>query len=306
MSLPPIERKTQLEYREFVREVLRDAIDLHVHVAPEWMPRRQDFLEVAEDARDAGMRALAYKPLGSFPTVGLAYAAKKFVPEVEVLGGIVLDYPVGGLNPHAVKMAIKMGAKIVWMPVMDAAYFIERTQKVSKYYVKYGYVKTEKGIRIAKDGKLVPEAKEIIDIIASARNVILATGHISPEESLTLIEEARKAGVEKIIVTHASGPPIGTTIDQMRQMVKMGAYLEEVFSFCMPFYDRQDPREIVEKIKTIGAKHFCLSSDLGSYMNPPPVEGLKLFIITLMELGVTRDEIDLMIKKNPAKLIGFA
>jgi len=302
--------KKQAEYKALFRDILRDVIDLHVHVAPEWMPRRQDCIEVALDARDAGMRALVYKPLGSFPTMGLAYAAEKAVPDIKVFGGLVLDYPVGGLNPMAVNKAIEMDAKVIWMPTMNAANLTEKIKKgVSTYYSQYGYTKAselKEGLRVAVGGKLVPAADEILNIIAEKKDVILATGHISPEESLVLIDEARGRGIEKILVTHVSGPIIGATDEQMREMAKKGAYLEEVFSFCLPFYDRQSPQEIVTAIKSLDAKHFCLSSDLGSYMNPPPVEGFKLFIITLMELGITEQEIGKMIRENPASLLGLA
>ena len=36
-----------------------------------------------------------------------------------------------------------------------------------------------------------------------------------------------------------------------------------------------------------------------------PADGMKAFILALLEKGITQDEIDLMAKKNPARLLGL-
>ena len=46
-----------------------------------------------------------------------------------------------------------------------------------------------------------------------------------------------------------------------------------------------------------------MSTDLGSNFFPLPIEGLRLFITVLMALGITEQEIDLMIRQNPAKIL---
>ena len=46
-----------------------------------------------------------------------------------------------------------------------------------------------------------------------------------------------------------------------------------------------------------------MSSDLGQYLNPIHTDGLKAFILGLREAGLDDQEIDIMCRKNPAKLL---
>jgi imidazolonepropionase-like amidohydrolase len=48
-----------------------------------------------------------------------------------------------------------------------------------------------------------------------------------------------------------------------------------------------------------------MSTDLGQIWNPLPVEGMRMFIVTLIKYGISEEEIILMAKKNPAKLLGL-
>src|SRR5438094_674346 len=41
--------------------------------------------------------------------------------EVQVLGALALNASVGGMNPLAVEIAAREGARILWMPTVDAA-----------------------------------------------------------------------------------------------------------------------------------------------------------------------------------------
>ena len=98
-----------------IAELMRGACDLHIHAAPDLGPRRQDLVQVARDAREAGMRALGFKDHNT-TTADRCYVASQLVPGIQLLGGIVLNYAVGGFNPEAVEKAIRLGAGIVWMP----------------------------------------------------------------------------------------------------------------------------------------------------------------------------------------------
>jgi len=278
---------------------LRGAIDMHVHPGPDQAPRISDFIEVAEEAQKAGMKAIVYKPLGTFPTMDKAFAAQKSVPGIKIFGGIILDYPVGGLNARAVESAIRLGAKVIWMPVLDA----QHTRK-DEWYRAIGYIKQEQGISILDAHQnLRPEVYEILGLIADAKDVILCTGHISPEESLVLIREAKKQNVKNIIVTHVNASVIGATLEQQKEMVRLGAYLE--FSGFQPLTGLSSPKNVVESIKEIGAEHCILVSDGGHVLGPTPVTLLLQWIKILMAHGISEEEIDLMVRQNPAKILGL-
>lgn len=286
-------------------EILSGAVDLHMHPGPAKDKRRLDFIEAARYARDVGMRAVVFKPL-EFPTIDRAYAAEKAVPGIKVFGGIVLDYAMGGFNPEAVKVAIKRGAKVIWMPLFDSL----RTKKMSEKatYVGYRHEQKEgKGLTIFNDvGGLLPEVKEILDLIAEAGHVVLDTSHLSPQESLILIDEAKKRGIKNVVVTHPEGEIIDATEEQQKEMAQKGAYLNYCYAqTCMAGQFGERTKQVVHAIKTIGANHCCLSTDSGNNLLPLPIEALRLFITVLMALGIDEQEIDLMIRRNPAKILGL-
>lgn len=286
-------------------EMLSGAVDMHLHPGPARTKRRLDFIEAARYARDVGMRALVYKPL-EFPTMDRAYAAEKAVPGIRVFGGIALDYCVGGLNPEAVKAAILTGAKVIWMPIFDSLHTRKMSEKVRSYQSEQ---KEKKGLTILTEaGQLLSEVKDILELIAEAGNVVLATSHLSPQESLVIIDEAKKTGIKNVVVTHPEAGIIDATEEQQKQMAEKGAYLN--YCYAQTFYAGTlgEPTKglvkgVVNAIKTIGANHICLSTDLGNNLFPLPIEGLRLFITVLMALGIDQQEIDLMIRKNPAKIL---
>jgi hypothetical protein len=285
--------------------LLQGAIDMHVHVSPDVQDRRLDFIEAAKECRDAGMKGLVYKDQSTL-TIDRAYAVNKLFPEIQAFGGIVLNLSIGGLNPDAVKNAINLGAKIIWMPVTQTLHSINTREKLKWKFLGPSTLSPDKAQTILdKKEELVPEVIEIIDIIAKA-NIIVATGHISPKESLILIEEAKKRGVEKILVTHPSAETIGASLDEQKEMVKKGAYLEHCFAPCMPAFDRLDPEKIMSSIKLVKAENCVMSSDFGQVFNPTPVEGMIMYVRLLKKLGITDKEIQLMVKMNPSKLLGIS
>jgi hypothetical protein len=244
------------------------------------------------------------KPM-EFTSMDKVYAAEKFVPEIRVFGGIILDNPVGGLNPEAVEKAIKLNAKFIWMPVFDAHNTRKRTELVPSYKTMIDQSKPSLSL-VDSEGKVKPEVKKIVEIIAKAKGVVLATGHISPEESIALIDEAKSKGIEHVVVTHVSSTIIGATIEQQKIMAKKGAILEHVWTICLPRPDRQaqHPSEISDAIKAVGAKHCVMATDLGNYYHHP-VDGFRSYVLHMRALGISDDEIDIMTKGNPARILGL-
>jgi len=293
-----------------LEELIRGAYDLHVHAGPDIVPRRQDILDVARDALNAGMGGLVFKDHYT-TTADRARIAREVVPGVNSFGGIVLNYPVGGLNPEAVDKAIKLGAKIIWMPSVDAAYTVKKVVATNETPWLKPFVslrRIQDGISVLKEGldgsELVPEIPEILKLIADA-DIILDTCHLCAREAFPLIKEAKKMGITKIIVTHPNCSVNKMTISEQREFAELGAFLSYAYLPCMPMFDRQDPREIVPMIEAVGTNHCLLFSDFGQILNPPVVEGLKLFIGTLLALGIPEDGIRTMVKHNPEKLLNI-
>ena len=270
------------------------AIDIHVHTLPDKWPRALDGIEAARQARDRGMRAIVLK--NHFEsTAGLTYVVRKLVPNFEVFGGINLNLSVGGINPAAVEHMTRVSGgfgRIVWMPTFDA----ENQVRFSKDKRPF--------VSVSRNGELLPEVRQVIALIAK-HNLVLATGHSSPEEGLMLLREARRQGVQRMVVTHAMNAPISMSVPQMQEATKLGAFIEFVGSSPVSADARTRYDGFADAIRKIGPAFCILSSDLGQMGNPLPVDGFGAFLVALRERGFTQQEIDWMSKENPAKVLGL-
>jgi len=210
---------------------------------------------------------------------------------LEIFGGVVLNRAVGGLNAEAVRQMVAFSGgrgKVVWLPTFDAEFWMTRAEDPGEF------------VPVMRDGEPDPALAEIFDLIAE-HDLVLAMGHSSPEEVLVLVPAAQRRGVRHILVTHALGqqPSAG----QVAQMAQLGAVLELVWlavgngQFTLAEY--------ADVITDVGARHFLLSSDLGQEMNPLHTDGLRAFIEGLRGEGISDADIDLMIRRNPARLLGL-
>jgi hypothetical protein len=261
-------------------------IDLHAHSGPDpdFRPRLINDMDLARLYRRKGMRGFVLKNHYT-PSAAFAELVMEEVGGIDVWGGVVLNRAIGGLNPDAIKIMLTMQGKrgkIVWLPTWDADYDDSR-KKDGRPSVPIS----------TGEGQLRPELAEIFRLIAD-NDLTLATGHISPDESLAVIPAAQKAGVKKIIVTH---PHMQRATDaQMKTMAGEGAILECIYS---------DLDDCAGMLKSIGAEHFIISSDLGQVGRPIHPDGMKTFIVHLRSQGITQAQIDLVSRVNPAKLLGL-
>ena len=283
-------------------ELLKDAIDLHIHAGPDLFPRELDEAEVVYQAKEIGMRGVLLK--SHFTTnADRVYMLKKRFKEIDIFSSVVLNKSVGGINPEAVFTAMNLGAKRVEMPTVDSEQHIQtlgRTYPWSKVQLP----ETD-GITILNpEGELIPGVGEVAELVAQYDG-ILCTGHLTVPEMYALIEEAKDVGVEKILVTHADLDVVSVSKEDQKKMAGMGVYIEHCFTPCTHLRQRLDPRRIAEAIKYVGAEHCVMSSDMGQPVNPIPREGFRMFVKTMLHLGISENEIDVMIKENPTKLLGI-
>lgn len=311
-SIPESEGELSLQ----VKSLLRGAIDIHIHAAPDARTLRpQDMIEVAEDARRVGMRTIMFKDHDA-NTATSAYLVRKVVPGIEVFGGIALDYAVGGLNPKAVDTTLQYGAKCVWMPSLDSAWTIRRVHitREAKGLAPRGrhsgvpYASEEEGISIFEEGldgeTVKPEVIEILKMIAEA-DIIADTGHLSPKESFALLKEAKKVGVKTFVCNHVNSQVIGKTFEELKELAKQGAYLNYCIMQTIDDRYRRHPAEIVEQVKAIGASQCIFSTDLGQIQNIPAVSRMELFIRRMLLEGLDYEAIEIACKRNPAILLGL-
>jgi hypothetical protein len=276
-----------------------------VHSGPGLIPRSLDHVNAAKDAIDAGLRAIVVKDQHSM-TCNALYFIRNYILKdapLDIFGGMVLNNATGGINPHTVDAAIKYGAKIIWMPTASAENHIETHKKIHTDFPKT----KEKLIEeiplkiIDKKGKLLPQISQICALIAEA-DVILGTGHLYLEEIKLLVDEALKKGVKKILMQHPEFL-INASVDDMIAFADKGVFIEHSMVF---FVKGTIGKEyLLEMIRKVGAERTVLGSDLGQVGNPSPIEGMRSCIKLMLEMGVRDEEIDLMIRKNPAKLLNL-
>jgi len=304
----PVQVKVQLDIED---RLLQGAIELHAHGYPEFSLRmrgRVNDIEWARLARAAGMRAIVVKSQ-VLPTVERAYLVRKVVGGIEVFGGIVLNHPVGGLNPLAVELAAELGAKVVWMPTWGSKNDLSKSQfflsRMRAYLKSLNVVVRgpEDGLEILDGAQIKPVVKEIVQIARDHR-MFVSSGHISVAESLALADECQRQGVP-FTLAHPFSRSVGATLADQQEVARRGGFIEHCFITTMPMHQHLELSKIVEAIEQIGPAQTVLTTDAIQTWNPPPPELMRMYIGSLLHLGVDASAIGTMIRDNPAKILGL-
>jgi hypothetical protein len=286
-------------------KLLQDAYDIHVHCEPDVVPRSQNLIAIEKSAARLGMAGVLLKEHAT-STVGRAFALNRLpAAKIAFYSSLALNPPVGGINPCAVESALRAGVDVVYFPTYGARNHI-RIWGAGKPPTAFPLPHERyRGISIFKrDQQLKPEC-EVIARLISRFDAVMATGHLSPQESLALLRLGRDCGVERLVVTHPSEPVTRFSLEQQKQAIDMGALIEHCF-FAVTDSCPGDValEEIGDQIRQIGVKHCILSSDLGQPANGPVVEGFAYYLRQLSNLGFSDEELRVMIVENPRRLLG--
>lgn len=292
-----------------VADLLEDAVDLHVHPAPSPMPRRMDGAEAARLAGETGFRAIVVKSHHHSTVMDVLALEQAGVDHgsAALFGGIALNGTVGGINPKAVDLALKMGGRIVWFPTIASEKHIRHHHEHPnlKFPKLTVHLEPEEPIEVlGPDGAPLPEVYEILESI-KAHDAILASGHMAPHQITAVFEAAREIGIERMLVNHPNFV-IEASFEDARRWVELGAYIEH--SLCM--YDEEssfhnwDVDTLVEWIEAVGPERSTLGSDLGQMNNPLPTDSFRKIVGRLLERGTPEDTIRSMVARNPAHLLG--
>jgi hypothetical protein len=290
---------------EKTKYILDGGVDLHTHAGPDFYPRSVDEFELAENAKSEKMAAVVIK--NHFcPTYFAANAVAQKITDIKIFGGLVLNNYVGGMNVYAVDLAVKAGAKIIWMPTLSEAnhlaYYGASDFNMQSH--KIPLRSQDSGLTICENGVLKPEVYEILEVIAPS-DTILATGHVSSEEALLLVKEASTMGVEKILVNHPDDRVCGFPKEGQLEMIAHGAILEQALITTMPGWGEMSIKDIAARIHSLGAEHCVLVTDFGQTHHETPTDGLKKFVRELLVNGISQEEIHVMLCMNPCSLLGI-
>lgn len=279
---------------------LKGIIDLHVHSAPDIRERAYTDFELMEAAIRVGAKAIVIKSHHGY-TTDRAFLVNEFNKlkykdknNFIMFGSITLNYAVGGLNPIAVETALKMGAKIVWLPTGSAKNHLEKFGK-------------DGGIScIDENNELLPDIKEILKLIKQY-DAILGTGHISVKEIFIVVDYAKSIGINKIVITHPEFWVVGMTHEEQIDIVKQyDVYLERCFAQPLGggVY-KSNLEDNYEIIKKIGCKNIIVDTDGGQVENPNWEIAFEEYMQYLYDKGISEEELEIMTKKNAAKLLGI-
>jgi len=271
---------------------LQGIIDIHAHVGPATelsISRTLDAIEAAQLAQRHGMRAINLKQ-HYLETASWAYLVSRVVPGIKVFGGIALNRSVGGLNVNAVEQVatFKGGfGRVVYMPTFE-----------SEFYNPNSPI----GVPVSKNGQLLPAVFDVLKVVAKY-DMALSTGHSSPAESLMIIKAAKDAGVTRIFVQHPALNRINMSVEMQKEAVKMGALLEYVLGEALG--NVKDFEHWTGLIKAVGPENVVIGTDLGQWGRSTPTDGYKVVIPRMLKAGFTQAQLDMMMKTNPARLLGL-
>lgn len=283
-----------------IRKLVSRAYDLHYHIGPEIIPRKFDSVSDLIRAEKGKIKGIALKnhfyPTQPFIT---GYAGNT---DIDLIGGIVLNSFQGGLNPEAVYANSLLSTKptIVWLPTVSAKHFLDE----SEYEIAPEWVGSKNfSARKARDVEPVLIDHKINAVLQAIKdcNSVLATGHISWEETVNVVKKANAINLEKIIVTHPIYDRINFPIQEQIKLTKLGAKMEHCYS--MFSIDKIPVEKIAEQIKAVGAENCVLSSDVGQKFSPSSSEALFIFAEMLTEQGITFNELAVMLVQNPKALV---
>lgn len=287
------------------RALVAGAYDTHVHVAPDVMARRIDDVDLAYRCAEVGLAGFVLKS-HYVTTAERAAVVRKVVPDVDVLGAITLNGAMGGINPVAVEVAGRLGARIVWLPTVDSGN--QRRSTVTDLPGAKPAMWGAFQANLHAQG-IVPDVVEVVDdegvVLDRVRQVLrviarhdmaLATGHLSGAEILAVVRAANAEGVRRIVVTHPEFTSQRLPLEQQQALADAGALLERCFT--TPYTGKVAWADLFANIRAVGVEHSVLSSDLGQPFNPPVEDGLALFADRLLEAGFTEEEIHTMAVVN--------
>jgi uncharacterized protein DUF6282 len=292
------------------RELLRGAFDTHMHIAPDVVERKVDDLSLARRFQELGMDGFVLKSHYT-STAERAAVVRAAVPGITVLGAVSMNRAVGGMNPLAVEVAAREGARTVWLPTVDSVNESHEREAPAgakvPVWVKLQLELREQGIEIEpvpvvdEVGAVLPATREVIRMVAR-HGMVLATGHLSREEIFTVVEVAVEEGVRNVVVTHPEFPSQNLSLEDQRALAQRGALLERCFT--TPHTGKIEWERWLANIRDAGPEHSVLSTDLGQVFNPPVEDGMGLMVDRLLEAGFSEQEVYVMAVVNTRRVAG--
>lgn len=282
-------------------DLLEGAVDIHVHTAPDLVDRYAHDYDLALEAREAGMRGVVVKS-HVVPTVGRVDQVNRALDEEILYGGVALNAGTGGVNPEAVRIALGLGAKIVWLPTAWSANHARQARAAGEdSFVGQRIPDPDEELSVTENGSLTDDARAVIDLVAEY-DAVLGTGHITADEIDAVVSACADADVD-VIVNHPFFRIVDLPIDRQESLAEQGAIME----YCLYAIESTDGHSIdrvVEAVSRIGAEHCLLATDYGQHGNPP-VEGFERFAADAIDAGLSERTVRRLVRDAPIDLLSL-
>jgi hypothetical protein len=283
-----------------INELMQNLIDFHIHAGPESGSNRvYDDDEIAMEATKQGLKAVVFKnhSIPSFIRASLIqksinkWAVENNKKPLDVVGGVVLNYPSGGINPSAVEVCADLGGRLVWLPSINASHY-------------YRVMGKSGGIEVLNEKReVVVELLGIMEIVRD-RNMILVLSHQSVYERFVIIKKAKEMGVKKILLSHPLGSVNRAEPEQIKEMVELGAFAEVTYNTSFPnLYQKGDIQGTLKLFDLIGFNKIVGGTECSQLGTSSPAVGMELFLRTLLLLGISKENIRTMLDRTPNRLL---
>ena len=292
-----------------IANLLRGAIDMHVHAYPDVSlrhPQHRTNEEVINECRQAGMGGLVLKTHG-WPSIGLAHQLNGAHDDFTVYPSVSLNAVSGGPHPWVVEMAVEMGCRMIWLPTWSA--------RSDRDHIGFGVIaqkympRCRTGMRdedfyylLDETGDLSDEIKECI-LLCRDHDIILGTGHISAEESFAVGRFAEEIGFDKVCLTHPSSDCSFNRFEEIKAFAAMGHCIELCALNVAPLYTSTSIEEMARIIKAVGPDHCYISTDHFFDWTPSVPQQIYQVLGCLLNAGISYEELQ-AVMNTPKRLFG--
>lgn len=278
------------DLREYAKEIIKGGYDLHTHTEPSAFNRALDDFELIREANELEMAGVMIKAHYGCTAARAALVNRTSGGSAKAYGGLVLNWPTGGLNPYSVENTLKMGGVMIWMPTRDSKNCLDYGDMPGDFF-------SRPGISILDDNeKILPVVYEIMDIVKKY-NAYLATGHLNMKESILLCKEGRSRNVN-MVLTHPEWVRTKVPGAVQADMASRGVLIEK--NWLNIAEHSVSIEELVANMRLAGPERIYLATDRGQKGFETPGEGMLLFIEELLKVGFTEKELITMVRTVPS------
>ena len=281
------------------RELVRGAVDYHVHIAPDFAERRITDIELARRCLEPGLAGFGLKSHYTRPHERAAVVAEA-VPGVTVLGTITLNRAVGGLNALAVEVAAREGARSCGFRPSARSTSSTRCCRPTRTATCRSGRASSSSLRAAGAGARAGAGRRRRRRAAARRARGARRGrpprdgprHRPPFARRDLHARRRRGRggrrARSSSRTPSSRRSASAPTDQVA-LAERGALLERAFTTA--YTGKCDVGAFFEATRAVGAERTLWSTDLGQVFNPPVEDGLALMADRFLAAGFSEEEV---------------